>query len=592
MADTAALVVALSAQLTKFEKDMNDAGRIADRGAKRIEDAFNKINPTFEGIKHGLEAIVGGLGLAEIISQLQDLTKEVVKIGEAAENLGVGVEEFQRLRFAVVAAGADIDKAEGFLTRFSRSVSEAGQGQGELVEWFRRNNVAIKDQTGELLPLTQLLSKFADLVQGTTSAQNKLNLVMAAGGRDAGPALLSLFQDGSAGLQKFMDEATKTGEVIDKELVEKVKRAAIENNKAWLNMKTGASEFAALLTTEVAGGFRALGEVVKEVSIAIEAFFSTKPISQFSQTFNEVARQRGIEALKAGQGTPTIQSLAGFPGQPKAESGPTKVTVVPDAAVKSFENLLEAQKRRRELLDAESITIGKTAGETERLKTQIELESRARQQNIELTPARIAAIGAEADAMGKAAQKLFEFRQQWVGLNAAAQFAGNQLVDVIEQATQKSKTFGEIMTGVLRSVTHEILQAAITGQGAFATLLGTATKSPGGTGGLLGALISNIPKFAGGGVSSGGLAIVGENGPELVSLSAGTRVIPGDAVQRQTGAGGDMNVNVAVDLAGANGDLAIERAVNRGVQRAVQQSVSIVNSTAPGRSLRFSQLGT
>ena len=37
-------------------------------------------------------------------------------------------------------------------------------------------------------------------------------------------------------------------------------------------------------------------------------------------------------------------------------------------------------------------------------------------------------------------------------------------------------------------------------------------------------LVKQIPGFASGGVSTGGMAIVGENGPELVNLPAGSRV--------------------------------------------------------------------
>ena len=43
MADTAALVVALSAQLTKFEKDMQNAVDISARKTKAIEDNFTKM---------------------------------------------------------------------------------------------------------------------------------------------------------------------------------------------------------------------------------------------------------------------------------------------------------------------------------------------------------------------------------------------------------------------------------------------------------------------------------------------------------------------------------------------------------------------
>ena len=42
--DTAALVVALSAQLTKFEKDMDKAVGVADRATGRIEGRIGPMN--------------------------------------------------------------------------------------------------------------------------------------------------------------------------------------------------------------------------------------------------------------------------------------------------------------------------------------------------------------------------------------------------------------------------------------------------------------------------------------------------------------------------------------------------------------------
>lgn len=53
--------------------------------------------------------------------------------------------------------------------------------------------------------------------------------------------------------------------------------------------------------------------------------------------------------------------------------------------------------------------------------------------------------------------------------------------------------------------------------------------------------VPDIPKFANGGISTGGLALVGERGPELISAPAGSRVIPNN----QTGAyrgGGQMTL--------------------------------------------------
>jgi hypothetical protein len=68
--------------------------------------------------------------------------------------------------------------------------------------------------------------------------------------------------------------------------------------------------------------------------------------------------------------------------------------------------------------------------------------------------------------------------------------------------------------------------------------------------GLLGlgsAIISGIkakvPFFANGGISAGGMAVVGERGPELVSLPAGSRVYSNSDSRRMSGNTINVHVN-------------------------------------------------
>jgi len=528
MADTAALVVALSAQLTKFEKDMNDAVGIAARGAKRIEDTFAQANP-FAGLGRALGALGIATGVEQAVEQIQKLIEATAKLGDQAEIVGLTTQQFQALRFAIVQTGGSVQSADSFMDRFATKVSEAGQGLGELAKVFRVNNTAIKDAEGNLLSTQTLLLKYADLVKNAATAQDKMNLAVLVGGRQAGPALVQTLQEGSEGLRKSALEAEKLGVVLDDNLIKR----AQEINTQWQTLKLQLSTTFAELAVSMAQGFR---EAIEESGV--------------NDFLKNIFDAIGL-IPKIGSGKTRADEIAREGGEPLKVTVPGAATKLPDVGADEFAKLLEQQRRRRELLDAEAKTIGLTAGETEKLKTQILLERQARQQNIPLTDARKTAITAEAAAMGQAAKQLFEFRQRWQGLNDTAQFAGNQLIDVIEKATEKSQTFGQIMQGVLRTITRELLQAAITGQGAFAKILGTASDIPGGTGGLAGAILSAVPKFAGGGVSSGGLAMVGERGPELVNLSPGARVMPADATRRQ-GGGVTLAITNNVDATGAD----------------------------------------
>lgn len=157
-----------------------------------------------------------------------------------------------------------------------------------------------------------------------------------------------------------------------------------------------------------------------------------------------------------------------------------------------------------------------------------------------------------SERMGRVAAQSERTKTAFQGQNEALRFFGNELVDVLDRAMQKGANFGEIMKDVLRSVTRELLRAAITGEGAFAKMLGLSSKVPGGTGGLFGGLGnifssagSTIGAFAEGGeIPAGGLGLVGEHGPNPRLIRAGAEpimVTPNEI----KGAGGGNSVTVS-----------------------------------------------
>jgi hypothetical protein len=88
---------------------------------------------------------------------------------------------------------------------------------------------------------------------------------------------------------------------------------------------------------------------------------------------------------------------------------------------------------------------------------------------------------------------------------SAAQFAGNEMVEVFDKLIQGSATFASSMQMVAQAIEKALLQAALLGSGPLASLFGTA-NSAGGTGGLIGALISGLkptPAAADGGIIQG-----------------------------------------------------------------------------------------
>lgn len=550
--DTAALVVALSAQLTKFERDMDNAVGIADRGARKIEDRFNAVNPGFGELSSKLTSLLTIGGIAAALSKLQDLVAETAKIGDQAERVGLTVAQFQALRFAAASVGAPIETAGTFMDKFSRSIAEAAQGQGDLYKIFQLNNVALRDQSGQLLPANALLLKFADLVKNSATAQERMNLAVLGGGRAAGPEFVAALNQGSQGLQKFAEDADKAG-LAGEDLVARAKKMQEDYAKLKLTLGAFWEEFAVGIAEAIKkqnelnnliarNAFDSIKDAWKGV---VDYINTNRPdIAEFFKSVSDDVKKelslpifrgdpnaprRGAEILSA---TPTDPRLA-----PPALSG-NGSTVQINVQADAFKKLIDLQEERIKLLDAERAAIGLTAGEATRLKTQIELETQARKENIPLTDARKAAIAAEAQKTGEAAQALDDYKRRWAGLNSAVQFAGDQAIDILDGLRNKTLTAGQAVVQLGNAFIHAAEQALLLGSGPLAGIFGTAAATTGGTGGILGALFGLAGTRAGGGpVQAGKSFLVGEQGPEIFVPQSPGNIVPNNVASSQAGGG-------------------------------------------------------
>ncbi len=581
--DTAALVVALSAQLTKFEKDMDSAYGIADKSVKKIEDRFSKIDPGAGGAEFAskLEKLLTVGGIIGALTTLHDLVAELAKVGDQADRVGLTAEQFQTLRFAVVSTGGSVDSAGSFMDRFSRSISEAGRGAGELYKTFLVNNVAIKDQNGNLLPTTVLLGKFADLVKNAKNAQDAMNLAVLAGGRQAGPEFLNVLRGGAEGLKSWADEATNAGIIASDALIANAKRIESEYNKLWLLLKLGAQGFAVEATNSIKDTWQKLQDdtkggatAIRTVWDAIVAYVASKPLKFF--TDDELRRLEGLGITFGGGVGRTSGSIAvELPVPPKrpepgkdlgsAGDGSTQLFNEQDEA---FKKLLALEDQRIKLLGAEKDAIGLTAGQTEELKTKVNLETAAKKENIPPTEARKAAIAAEAAKVGQAAQAVDDYKRQWANFNNGLQFIGNNAIDILDGLRTKTLTGAQAVQQLTNSLIKAAEQALLLGTGPLANLFGTQSNVAGGTGGIFGG-IGNLfksgettaaapliygPGFASGTDNApGGWSWVGEDGPELMNVPKGAQIVPND-ISRSIGGGSTTQIvySPIIDARGAD----------------------------------------
>ena len=232
--DIERLVVHIEGQTAKFEKALDRIERKTSAASKRVEKqaqameaalstraagALSAINSLSGALGGG--TLLAGLGLAAVIGQLRQVASEFAGIADTADRTGLGTDQIQELGYTAEMAGGTVEDMNSGLVKFSKNLSEAARGSGDLAKVLDANGVSLNNADGSLRSTTDMLGQYADLVKNAATPQDALNLATMAFGKSAGPALVVALKDGRDGLKKSADEAHRFGAVADADVIKK-----------------------------------------------------------------------------------------------------------------------------------------------------------------------------------------------------------------------------------------------------------------------------------------------------------------------------------------------------------------------------------
>ncbi|TGN80503.1 hypothetical protein EOW77_0028190 [Bradyrhizobium yuanmingense] len=306
-----------------------------------------------------------------------------------------------------------------------------------------------------------------------------------------------------------------------------------------------------------------------------------------------------------------------------------------EQALKRFQNQIDSQSKQNAKTLGAAAGFGAGIGELTKLETQYKLTEAAQQAFKKVTPEVAAEIDKVATAAGDAAAELAkarvvantDFAVKTAFLTPEDVAIANQLrtiygndVPAALQSTEAAalrsayalQRIGDIGQDITRSVLADFTQQIRNGASAMDALqtagLNALSKIAdklaqmaadqlwasafGGSGGgfnigslfggggasagpiTLGGPSGPVPFYASGtNFAPGGMAVVGEEGPELVNLPRGSQVIPNDALRAGVGGGVSAPVTISIDARGAD---------REGLAR-VQVQLARLEAELPGR---------
>lgn len=456
-------------------------------------------------------------------------------LDDTAKQAGVTTGEMSKLQAAASFKGIDSEEFTKGITSFSQQVYLAKQNAGGLLDVFRANGVQVGTFTGSL-------EKAADLIQRAGSDQQRLVLLQQMG-LPANMQWVRLMSQGAEGIRRAKEEAANFGSAANDDMVRKAREFDEAWNKAWTNFGIGwKSAFVGagnMLDTLIQKGREGLMKVGVDVGgnllknglgyqlggvgddfyKAVGAKGRTDPNA--TKDPNAVKNAIAVEQQRIGilgQTASVLEQVRSVELQiQSARLNGVKITAQEEANLKKLAEAnaigVTAIRAQADSARVEADTIGMSTGAAAAYAAEMNRINQARREGQTLTPDNIAAIRAEATALGDAAQRAENMRWSYESLVRGP-------LQTFQQQLANGATFFDALKAsgmsALNAISSKLMDMAA--QNLWKSAFG-------GGGGILSSLFGG----GGGAMSFGGDLGAGTGGMAFPTFHTGFG--PGDAIR-------------------------------------------------------------
>lgn len=582
-----AIRVILGMNSASFEKD-----------TKRVEKKLDAFGRKMAGIGKRAAIAFAAVGAAAATAFMK-VSKHADKMTKSAQKIGVPVDELTALAHAADLSGVEFAKLETGLGQFSRSVSDSLNGMSsEGVKALKRLDISFTDLQGQQKTTAHLIEDVADRFQAMPDGVEKTAIAMQIFGR-AGRDMIPLLNQGSDGIAKMSAEAARLGLVIDQKTGQSAERfndnltrlkgvfvgiantvfarviptmvalserlitsmteggrfekvidaltgafnlmvrgiiLAIDNLDVLYNLfKVLVAAKVVTFVIAITGTMYQLAKGIRTAGLALAAFTAIKKISA-----KGLAMMAGLAALAAGKLDEMAEAIETV--------GQKVASLFPEGSFDGMKSMFDA-------VDPSDNSIAA-------LNTYADVANRAKNS--------FEPLNLSAQKLGKSLNSVSDgSHDAWKGLRNVSDAAKQASQHISPVAGELQNAFGSWIDSAvdgtfklkdaLKSLANDMAKMAL--KRGFGQMFGS----------VFGSANFSIPGFANGTKSApGGMALVGERGPELVNLPRGSEVMP----NRKLGGMGSSHVAITVQPSNYF-DIAVGE-----IAGAV--SVKVVQDAAPG----------
>lgn len=256
-------VIAAENEVKSLEKSLAQVNDKWATAAKGLSDFGSKT----EAMGKKLLPVSAAAGAA-----VAGVTALAVRAGQAADDLntlaaqtGMTTSQLQKFQYASGFVDVSMETFTGSLSRLTRSMRDARDGNDKLEQAFRKLGVRTTDNSGQLRDNEAVFYDLIDALGRISNESERDALSMQLFGKSA-QELNPLILAGSGALKQYGDEAQKMGLVLDQETINKMNKFNDEMEKTKAQVGAAATQLGLSFGQALLPIIQSLGQWLQKVA--------------------------------------------------------------------------------------------------------------------------------------------------------------------------------------------------------------------------------------------------------------------------------------------------------------------------------------
>lgn len=206
MAKLDSLIVDLQLNTAELRKGLDEANTKLDGFGKKLNDLAGVV--VFEKMAHMAR---------EAVTALVEFTmagaENADRMGKMAQSAGMTVESFSALNYVAGISLITVEQFATGMTKLNKNIGAAASGSAQQVALFKALGVSITDSSGHVRAADAVFKDLAGVFSKMTDGSSKSALAIEVFGK-SGAELIPMLNEGSAGIARLSEEASKLGVVV------------------------------------------------------------------------------------------------------------------------------------------------------------------------------------------------------------------------------------------------------------------------------------------------------------------------------------------------------------------------------------------